>query len=108
MGHPPEFAPAADPPHVTPSPCRRHPGGACRRCYARLPSNGKLPNMPVSAVPLIASPSTLPLKVKVSGIGLVTDTFHETVLPFTEPSAMSVVLPSASCVPVSTPPAATS
>jgi len=48
--------------------------------------------MPVSAVPLIASPSTLPLKVRVSGIGLVTDTFHDTSLPFTAPSAMSSFL----------------
>ena len=59
--------------------------------------------MPVSALPLSELPSTVPLKVSVSGIGLVIDTFHETSLPLTVPSAISVTLPSASCVPVSVP-----
>jgi hypothetical protein len=44
------------------------------------------------------------LNVKVSGIGLVIDTCQDTSLPLTVPSAMSVVLPSASCLPVSVAP----
>ena len=60
--------------------------------------------MPVSAVPLMESPSTVPLKVRVSGIGLVIDTCQDTSLPLTVPAAMSVVFPSASCFPVSVPP----
>src|SRR5213083_920076 len=61
--------------------------------------------MPVSAEPVILLPSTVPLKVRVSGIGLVIATFHETSFPFSVPSAMSVVSPSACCVPVSVLPA---
>src|SRR5690242_10147547 len=60
--------------------------------------------MPVSAVPFSVSPATVPLNVKVSGIGFVIDTFQDRSLPLTVPSAISVVLPSASCVPVSVPP----
>src|SRR5260370_7368069 len=59
--------------------------------------------MPIS--PEIASPETLPVKASVSGIGLVIETFQATSSPLAVPSKISVELPSAPCVPVSTPPA---
>src|SRR5258705_4859087 len=59
--------------------------------------------MPIS--PEMLSPATLPVKAKVSGIGLVIETFQATSSPLAVPSKISVELPSAPCVPVSTPPA---
>ena len=58
--------------------------------------------MPIS--PEMLSPATLPVKAKVSGIGLVMDTFQATSSPLTVPSKISVELPSAPCVPVNEPP----
>src|SRR5262249_2158778 len=61
--------------------------------------------MPSCALPLMASPSTVPEKSSVSGIGWVIDTFQPTSLPFTRPSKICAVWPSADCVPSSLPPA---
>src|SRR5947199_122031 len=38
--------------------------------YARVPSNGKLPNMPVSALPVSELPFTVPLLLPVVAVGL--------------------------------------
>src|SRR5215831_9514384 len=72
--------------------------------YARLPVNGKLPIGPMPISPDMLSPATLPVNSRVSGIGLVIETFQVTSLPLTVPSKISAELPSAPCVPVSAPP----
>src|SRR5947209_1397220 len=73
--------------------------------YARRPLNGKLPIGPMPISPEMASPATLPVKAKVSGIGLVIEIFQATSSPLTVPSKISPLLPSADCVPVSVLPA---
>src|SRR5947209_17166891 len=73
--------------------------------YARVPLNGKLPIGPMPISPEMASPATLPVKAKVSGIGLVIEIFQATSSPLTVPSKISPLLPSADCVPVSVLPA---
>src|SRR5271156_2552477 len=73
--------------------------------YARAPVNGKLPIGPMPISPEMLSPETLPVNSSVSGIGLVIETFQERSSPLVLPSKISAELPSASCVPVSAPPA---
>src|ERR1700737_3595257 len=73
--------------------------------YARVPVNGKLPIGPIPISPDMLSPETLPVKGRVRGIGLGMETFQATSSPLAVPSKISVELPSAPCVPVSTPPA---
>src|SRR3954471_22710694 len=87
------------------------PSGASRNDgeverYALTPLNGKLPIGPMPISPEMASPSTLPVKAKVSGIGLVIEIFQATSSPLTVPSKMGPDWPSAPCVPVSVPPSA--
>src|SRR5947207_2184924 len=73
--------------------------------HARVPENGNAPIMPVSAVPEMLLPSTMPLKVSVSANGLVIEIFHDTSLPETLPSKMSVEPWSPPCLPISVSPA---
>src|SRR3954464_12465461 len=60
--------------------------------------------MPVSAAPVRVFPLPGPVDGRVGGIGLVIGTCHDKSFPLTVPPLMSVVFPSASCVPVSVPP----
>src|SRR6266446_7373054 len=95
-------------PHPNPLPARAGRGGAAplaAQPYARVPLNGKLPIGPTPISPEMVSPETLPVNASVSGIGLVIETFQATSSPLAVPSKISVELPSALCVPVSTPPA---
>src|SRR5216684_4561117 len=75
------------------------------RTYALVPVNGKLPIGPIPISPVMLSPEILPVNSSVSGIGLVMETFQATSSPLAVPSKISVELPSAPSVPVSTPPA---
>src|SRR5271167_2725537 len=71
--------------------------GGRPRCtlYARVPVNGKLPIGPMPMSPEMLSPATLPVNSRVSGIGLVMETFQNTSSPLAVPSKISAELPSA-------------
>ena len=51
-----------------------------------MPVNGKLPMKPMPMSPEMESPATWPVNSSVSGIGLVIETFQDTLSPSTVPS----------------------
>src|SRR5262249_43313225 len=70
-------------------------------CYdaRRVPEKAELPNSPKTTVPLSWSPSIEPLNSRVNGMGSVMDIFHDSALPSTTPSNISVEFPSAIWLP---------